>query len=262
MGVLLLVFLWGGLLAASIRFLYRRARRFFQWRKDTPVPRWKRLMILLPPVCLVLAAAIRLLPQLPGYCPARRDELRTLTAPVESVREYKSSQVSGRSVQTVKQYRVYVKGYSGAFYLPDNFRFDKEAFLRWAGAREITFYYARVGPNPVPYQIERLDGSVFLHYDTAYERLSLTFVTRALTWPAFLCFLLGGAFSLPGYLCVQNKPERRERIAIVGFVLVTLTLLFAIARVMGRSKITDTPAESFYSILPAGGGENTAKKYP
>ena len=71
MGVLLLVVLWGGLLAASIRFLYRRARRFFQWRKDTPVPRWKRLMILLPPVCLVFAAAIRLLPQIPGYCPAR-----------------------------------------------------------------------------------------------------------------------------------------------------------------------------------------------
>lgn len=235
--------LWGAFVLAGLRFLIRRIGRFFRWRRETLLPTWKQLLLLLPALALSVLIFGQALLRAADEVPASYAELKTITAPVESIREYESHQVSGRSVQIVKRYYIYLKGYSGSLHVPHNFRFDQDAFLAWAGPEEITFLYARTGGKLVAYQIQRGEDEVFLDFQWADEQLTVTFLTHLLTMLALLLFALGGSLTLPEFLHPKDRAVKRERQAALCFIAL-LTVLLIGTGIVSKPTVTDTPADT------------------
>jgi hypothetical protein len=241
--IIIIVLLWGTFDLAGLSFLIKRLRRFLRWHRETLTPTYKQMLLLLPALALSILIFGQALVRTAKEVPAEWADLKTITAPVESVREYESHQVSGRSIQIVKRYYIYLEGYSGSLHVPNNFRFDQDAFLAWAGPEEITFYYARTGGRLVAYQIQRGDDEVFLDFQWANEQLTVTFLSHLLTMLAVLLFALGGSFTLPEFLHTKDRAVRHERRAALAFIALLVVLLIGV-RFVSKPTVTDTPADT------------------
>lgn len=235
--------LWGAFALAGLRFLVKRLRGFLRWRRETLTPTWKQMLLLLPVLALSVLIFGQALVRAAKEVPASWEDLQSITAPVASVREYESHQMSGRSIQIVKRYYIYLEGYSGSLHVPHNFRFDQDAFLSWAGPEEITFYYARTGDHLIAYQIQRGEDEVFLDFQWADEQLTVTFLTHLLTMLAALLFALGGSFALPAFLHTKDKAAKHERRVTLAFIAL-LVVLWLCADLIRKPTVTDTPADT------------------
>lgn len=242
--IILASMLFGCFTLAGARFLFRRVRQFLRWRRDTLMRPWKQLLLILPPLALSLVIFGGPLLAVPEKCPAQRGDLHTVTAPVNTVQEYETHQATGRSIRIVKRYYIYPEGYDGSLYVPDNFRFDQEDFLRWAGSEEITFLYARTGGRLTVYQIQR-GNTVFLDYASTRERLMVTFLTDLLMMLAALLFGLGGSVYLPEFLSPKDKSKRTERIlGLIFAALFAAAIVLLYGLIESQPKITETSADN------------------
>ena len=148
-------------------------RKYLRWRRDTPISGGKQACIILPPVLLILALFLPMLARLPEELPASREELKELTAQVDAVRQYEyTRRRGGRYASIYYEYRHYIslKGYTGSLLVPENFGFDQEEFLDWAGTDPVTFRYALTGGRATVYEIQGADGFLFLDYSSSRGR--------------------------------------------------------------------------------------------
>lgn len=239
--IIIVTVIFGGFALAGAVLLFRRVRRYFRWRKSTLMSPEKQLLLMLPGLVLSLVLLGGPLLTVPEKCPAQRGELEGVTAPVDMVRQYETHHVSGRSVQIVRNYYIYLEGRDGSLYVPNNFRFDQDAFLRWAGSEQVTFLYASTGGRLTVYQIQRGDG-VFLSYFKARECLTVTFLSDLFIWLAVLLFGLGGSVYLPEFLSHRDKQVREQRILGLIFMVLLLVVIVLCTYLAGRPKITETHA--------------------
>ena len=235
--------LFGGFSLVAAGFFFRRVYRYFQWRKKTSMPLWGQLILILLPMTLTLVVFGQPLLKVPAECPVPLSELKEITAPVDYVQERESHQASGRSVRVVKRYRIYLEGCSDYLYIPDNFRFDQDAFLHWAGPEEITFLYARTGGRFIVYQIQR-GTNVFLSYSHTHEMLTTTFLTDLFANLTMLLLGLGGSVYLPEFLSPRDKAKRGERILFLVFAASALVLFVFLSNLVGQPKVTESPADT------------------
>lgn len=144
--------------------------------------------------------------------------------------------------------------YVGRFtylYVPDNFSFDWDAFLHWAGPEKVTFLYARTAGRLTVYQIQQGDR-VFLGYSQAWERLMTTFLSDFLMWLTLLLFGLGGSVYLPEYLSPDDKTKRNKRILGLAFAALALEAFVVLNHLASRPEI----AKTYAAVI--GAGENLA----
>ena len=218
-------------------------RKYLRWRRNTPISGGKQACIILPPVLLILALFLPMLARLPEELPASREELKELTAQVDAVRQYEyTRRRGGRYASIYYEYRHYIslKGYTGSLLVPENFGFDQEEFLDWAGTDPVTFRYALTGGRATVYEIQGADGSLFLDYSSSRGRL-LRGVEHELVILLSGAFLLGaGAVYLPAYLYPPGGDSRKwwRKLGLLGLVCVAV---FGIDSLRGP-KVTDTPA--------------------
>lgn len=242
--IILAAVLFGGITLAGVRFLFRHVRQFFRWRRDTLMRPWQQLLLILPPLALSLVVFGGPLSAVPEEYPAQLGDLQEVTAPVDMVREYETHQATGRSIRIVKRYYIYLEGYEGSLYIPDEFRFDQEDFLRWAGSEEVTFLYARTDGRLTIYQIQRGD-QVFLDYARARERLTVTFLADLLMMLAALLFGLGGSIYLPEFLSPKDRSKRTERILGLIFAALLVTVIVLLYGLLNsQPKITESFADT------------------
>lgn len=241
--IIIATMLFGGFSLAAVVFFFRRVYRYFQWRKKTSMPLWGQLILILLPMTLTLMVFGQPLLEVPAECPVPLNELKEITAPVDYVQERESHQASGRSVRVVKRYRIYLEGCSDYLYIPDNFRFDQDAFLHWAGPEEITFLYARTGGRFTVYQIQR-GTNVFLDYSHTHEMLTTTFLTDLFANLTMLLLGLGGSVYLPEFLSPRDKAKRGERILYLVFAASVLVLFVFLSNLVGQPKVTESPADT------------------
>lgn len=239
--IIIVTVTFGGFALAGTVFLFRRVRRYFRWRKNTSLAPEKHLLLMLPALVLSFVLFGGPLLTVPEKYPAHRGELKEVTAPVDVVRQYETHQMSGRSVQIVRNYRIYLEESDGSLYVPNNFRFDQDAFLRWAGSEQVTFLYASTGGRLTVYQIQRGDG-VFLAYSKARECLTVTLLSDLFIWLAALLFGLGGSVYLPEFLNHRDKKVREQRILGLVFMVVLLVVIVLCGYLASRPKITETHA--------------------
>lgn len=241
--IIIATMLFGGFSLAAAGFFFRRVYRYFQWRKKTSMPLWVQLILILLPMTLTLVVFGRPLLKVPAECPVSRSELKEITAPVDYVQEHESHQTTKQSVRIVKRYCIYLQGYSQYLYIPDNFRFDQDAFLCWAGPDEITFLYARTGGRFTVYQIQR-GAQVFLDYSHTHEMLTTTFLTDLFALLTMLLLGLGGSVYLPEYLSPHDKAKRGQRILGLVFMALMLMTLVFLTILSRQPKVTETPADT------------------
>lgn len=105
--------IFGGFTLAGAKVLLHRVRRYLRWRRETSMAPWKRGVLILFPLVLALAVFGRPLLAAPSEYPAQRSQLREITAPVEMAWEYQSQRATGRSIQAVKEYRIYLEDHDG-----------------------------------------------------------------------------------------------------------------------------------------------------
>lgn len=239
--IIIVTMIFGGFALAGAVFLFRRVRRCLRWRKNTFMPLGKQMFLMLPGVVLSLVLFGGPLLTVPEKCPVKRSGLKEVTAPVDMVRQYETHQLSGRSVQIVRNYYIYLEGRDGSLYVPNNFRFDQDAFLCWAGSEQATFLYAGTGGRLTVYQIQRGD-EVFLSYSKARECLTVTFLSDLLIGLAALLFGLGGSVYLPEFLNHRDKQVWEQRILGLVFVALLLVVIVLCTYLAGRPKITETHA--------------------
>lgn len=251
--IIIVTVIFGGFALAGTVFLFRRVRRYLRWRKSASMSPEKQLFLMLPGLVLSFILLGGPLLTVPEKCPAQRGELEEVTAPVDMVRQYETHQVSGRSVQVVRNYYIYLEGRDGSLYVPNNFRFDQDAFLCWAGSEQVTFLYASTGGRLTVYQIQRGDG-VFLSYSKARECLTLTFLSDLFIWLAVLLFSLGGSAYLPEFLSHRDKQVREQRILELVFVALLVVVIVLCTYLASRPKITETHAAgTAYQMIPERG---------
>lgn len=218
-------------------------RKYLRWRKDAPISGRKQMCIILPPVLLILSLFLPMLAQLPGQLPAPREELEELTAQVDAVRQYEyKRRRGGRYAGIYYEYRHYIslKGYTGSLLVPENFGFDQEEFLDWAGTDPVTFRYALTGGRTTVYEIQGADGSLFLDYSSSRGRL-LRLAEHDLVISLSGVFLLGaGAVYLPAYLYPPggNSRKRWQNLGLLGLVCLVVFTVDSLR----KPRVTDTPA--------------------
>lgn len=210
---LLSAMLWGfaSLLAAG--FLLWRILRFLKWRKETALSPRDQLMILLPLAALSLALTLPMLSAVFNSWPAGRTELKELTAPVESVEASQRTFTTGRGGQrqTRTSYRVFFQGYKGFLSIPENVRFNQEAFLQWAGSDDVTFLYANTGGKYTIYQIQKGDQDVFLSRNKTLDSLLASFFSHLFISLSLLFFALGcSIWLLVSIFRVEPRKQKRQ----------------------------------------------------
>lgn len=219
-------------------------KTLLQWRKKARPSNLRLLAALLPPLAVVMALAVPSLVRFPERLPAAREELFEASAPVESVREYMTKQPQTRGgPRKVYRYYISLEGYEGSLYVPKEYRFDQDAFLRWAGPDEVTFRYARTDGRSTVYVIEKADGSVFLDYDFAAGQLQISAVDGLITTIVFILFFAAVCLRFPEFVYQDRKGELARWMAVV-FGGVGLVLLLVGLSYLMEPTITDTPADA------------------
>ena len=217
-------------------------RKYLRWRKDAPISRGKRACIILPPVLLILSLFLPMLARLPGALPAPREELKELTAQVESIRQYEYKRQRGRYGGITREYRHYIslQGYTGSLLVPENFGFHQEEFLNWAGTEAVTFRYALTGGHTTVYEVQRGDGSLFLDYDRSRGRLMRSAEHDLILLLSGMLLLGAGAVYLPAYLYPPGGDSRKQwrNLGLLGLVVLVVITVEAFR----SPKVTDTPA--------------------
>ena len=84
--------------------------------------------------------------------------------------------------------------------MPENFGFDQDEFLAWAGLEPVTFLYNSNSGRSVPYVIQNASGARFLDYEFTSGRLWSGAMYRLVTALSALLFLGAGAVYLPAWL--------------------------------------------------------------
>ena len=170
-------------------------------------------MILLPLAALSLALTLPMLSAVFSSWPAGRAGLKELTAPVESVEASQRTFTTGRGGQrqTRTAYRVFFQGYKGFLSIPENVRFNQEAFLQWAGSDDVTFLYANTGGKYTIYQIQKGDQDVFLSCNKTLDSLLASFFSHLFISLSLLFFALGcSIWLLVSIFRVEPRKQKRQ----------------------------------------------------
>lgn len=224
-------------------------KTLLDWRKRTRISALRLWLALLPPLAVAGALAVPAFIRFPEQLPAAREELFEVSAPVESVREYMTRVPQGRSgTRTVYRYYISLKGYEGSLYIPKEYNFDQDAFLRWAGPDVVTFRYARMDGRNTVYAMEKADGSIFLEYGAATEWLRAAALDGLAAGIVFVLLFSAISFRLPMFLYQDGKWELARWAAVIcGGV--GLVLLFVGLSYLAKPTVTETPADTSPPII-------------
>lgn len=219
-------------------------KNLLRWRKKVHLSNLRLWLALLPPLAVIGALAVPSFVRVPDRLPAAREKLFEVSAPVESVREYMTRVSQGRGgPRRVYRYYISLEGYEGSLYIPKEYNFDQDAFLRWAGPDKVTFRYARMEGRNTVYAIEKPDCSAFLEYDTAAEQLRVAAVDGLITAIVFVLFFAALALRLPEFLYQNGKRELARWMAVVFGGAGLFLLLVGLSR-LSKPTVTETPADT------------------
>lgn len=221
-------------------------KKYLFWRKRTPIsPRRQFVLILLPSLLTALFLGPTLL-QIPKDLPVPYGELKEVTAPVESVKQltYRRMQSRYGGVRREYRYNIYLEGRTGYLRIPENFKFDQEDFLAWAGLEPVTFFYSSSSGRSIPYIIQNASGARFLDYEFTSGQLFSLAMNRLITALSAFLILGAGAVYLPAWLYpLKDKGKlgwsRKLDLAVLS---VLIAAFVAISYLNNKPEITQTPA--------------------
>ena len=220
-------------------------KKYLLWRQKTPVSPRRQFVLILLPSLLIAFFLCPTLVQTFKDLPVPRGQLKEITAPVESVRQltYRRTQSRYGGARLEHRYNIYLEDHSGYLRIPENFRFDQEGFLAWAGPEPVTFLYSSDSGRSIPYIIQNASGC-FWDYEFAAGQLWHSVMYHLITALSALLFLGAGAVYLPAWLYPlkargrADKSKKRELAVLFLFIAVLLAITF----VQSRPQVTETPA--------------------
>lgn len=221
-------------------------KKYLFWRKKTPVSPRRQLILILLPSLLIALFLWPTLSQIPRDLPVPRDELKEVTAPVESVKQltYRRMQSRYGGVRREYRYNICLKGYSGYLRIPENFKFDQEDFLAWAGLEPVTFFYSSNSGRSIPYVIQNASGARFLNYEFASGQLFYLAMNRLINALSALLLLGAGAVYLPAWLYpLQDRGKlgwsRKLDLAVLSVLMIAFVVT---GYFINKPEVTETPA--------------------
>lgn len=219
-------------------------KKYLFWRRKTPVSPGKQFILILLPSLLIALFLFPTFLQTFQDLPVPYGELKEVTAPVESVKQLTYRRMQGRygGVRREYRYNIYLEGLSGCLRVPENFKFDQEDFLAWAGREPVTFLYSSNSGRSIPYVIQNASGALFWDYQFASGQLWSGAVYHLIMALSALLFLGAGAVYLPAWLYpleAKGKASKKLNLAILSMLIVTYA---AVSYFTGQPEVTETPA--------------------
>ena len=221
-------------------------KKYLFWRRKTPISPGRQLVLILLPSLLTAVFLFPTFFQAFKNLPVPYGELKEATAPVESIKKltYRRTQSRYGGVRREHHYNIYLEGLTGYLRVPENFGFDQDEFLAWAGLEPVTFLYNSNSGRSIPYVIQNASGALFLDYEFTSGRLWSGAMYRLVTALSALLFLGAGAVYLPAWLYPlesKGKVGKSKKLAMAFLSALAITLL-VVGYFTSQPEATQTPA--------------------
>ena len=233
-------------------------KKYLFWRRKTPVSPGRQFVLILLPSLLTAVFLIPTFFQAFKNLPVPYSELKEATATVESIKQltYRRTQSRYGGVRREHHYNIYLEGLTGYLRVPENFGFDQDEFLAWAGLEPVTFLYNSNSGRSVPYVIQNASGARFLDYEFTSGRLWSGAMYRLVTALSALLFLGAGAVYLPAWLYPlesKGKVGKSKKLELAFLAALVATLL-VVGYFTSQPEATQTPAGGTPPVVVEVGG--------
>ena len=233
-------------------------KKYLFWRRKTPVSPGRQFVLILLPSLLTAVFLFPTFFQAFKNLPVPYSELKEATATVESIKQltYRRTQSRYGGVRREHHYNIYLEGLTGYLRVPENFGFDQDEFLAWAGLEPVTFLYNSNSGRSVPYVIQNASGARFLDYEFTSGRLWSGAMYRLVTALSALLFLGAGAVYLPAWLYpLESKGQvGKSKKLELAFRAALVATLLVVGYFTSQPEVTQTPAGGTPPVVVEVGG--------